>query len=671
MTRNYTNWNFLRVMLLLVCLLFVVSCGGADTPAETSALPSQGTLPSTPLTGSSQPTREPLPTGVVREPVPESARETVSALLSAAHPPTDYYRLATQLEGIPADQLAPQTAAGEYQVNDRNNFFVAANLNSANRDYRTIPARLRYISDTAYWWTSVEARASDQDIAAAAARFEEMVVPINRKLFGKEWSPGIDGDTRIHILLIQEANAESTFGYFSNVHEYPQAIFEDSNEKEIIFINVGGSRLDSEAFASEVAHEYQHLIHWNQDQNEDLWLNEGMASMVNPEGIKVGGVSNEVLFSENPDIQLTARPERSFSGQEEAHYAHYAAERLFTIYLLEQFGGGFIQAVVQNKAPGVMSIQEEFDKLEGAPKFDDVYATWLVANFLDMPNLLQGQFGYATTDPISPVPQIIRAFGEKPVSDKLPPYGARYYQINSDKPVKVDISGSTLARLTPADPVSGEYVWYSNRGDDSDFTLTRSFDLTGLQKATLNYQVWYELENYFDYAYLEVSTDNGENWTILKTEYGTDEDPNRMAYGVGYTGTSGEWLSESIDLSPYAGKMIQIRFEVLTDFTTNRDGLQLDNIEIPELNFFDGAEDEQAGWEAQGFIRSTNLVPARWLAWVVKPGPEIEWIELQPDQSESYEITGFGDKFLFALLVVSPTAPVTTQELDYELIFRH
>jgi hypothetical protein len=161
---------------------------------------------------------------VVRWPVPESAQETVSGLLSAAHQPTDYYRLATQLEGIPADR-APNCC--EYKVNDRNNFFVTANLNSASRDYRTIPARLRYISDTAYWWTSVEARASDEDIVAAASRFEEMVVPINRKLFGKEWSPGIDGDTHIHILLIQEANAESTFGYFSNIHEYPQAIFED------------------------------------------------------------------------------------------------------------------------------------------------------------------------------------------------------------------------------------------------------------------------------------------------------------------------------------------------------------------------------------------------------------------------------------------------------------
>ena len=126
-----------------------------------------------------------------------------------------------------------------------------------------------------------------------------------------------------------------------------------------------------------------------------------------------------------------------------------------------------------------------------------------------------------------------------------------------------------------------------------------------------------------------------------------------------------------IDLSAYAGHVIQIRFEVLTDFTTNRDGFQLDNIEIPELNFYDGAEDDQAGWEAQGFIRSNNRVPVNWVAWVVKPGPEIEWIDLQPEQSASFEITGFGDKFDFALLVVSPTAPVTTQELKYELLFRH
>jgi hypothetical protein len=658
----------LRGALLLLVLLLVVSCGGAGTPEQT---PSTTVVETAALPG---PTLEPIPTGLVRSPVPDSARDTASAVLAAEHPPIDYYRLAVQLKGIATDLLTPQPPqTGEPQVDDQTVFLVSGTLDSAGEEYKSFPAQLRHISDHARWWASGEDSLSDQEIVAAATRFEETVLPINQKLFGTEWSPGIDGDSRIHILLIQQPEAENVNGYFSNINEYPQAIFKNSNQKEIIFLNHGASGLDTEAFAGEIAHEYQHLIHWNQDPNEDLWLNEAMSSLVSPEDIAVGGLSNAILFSRNPDIQLTARPETSFDIQDEAHYAHYAAERLFAIYLLEQFGADFVRGVVENPAPGVVSIQEELNKVEGAPKFDNVYATWLLANFLDMPDLRQGQFGYVNTDPVDPEPQVIRSIDGEPLRDRLPPYGARYYQINSIQPVKVDLSGSTQARLTPADPAEGQYAWYSNRGDNSDFTLTRSFDLSGLQKATLNYQVWFELEPFFDYAYLEVSTDKGEHWTVLKTMHGTDEDPNRMAYGVGYSGESGDWLSESIDLSAYAGDEIQIRFEVLTDYTTNRDGLQLDNIEIPELNFYDGAEDEGAGWEAQGFVRSTNIVPASWVAWVVTPGtdPNIEWIDLQPGQSASFEIASFSEEYPFALLVLSPTAPVTTQELDYELILRH
>ena len=666
MRRNHNDWIYLRGALVVLGLLLGVSCGGTGTPAQT---PSMTTVETAVLPSS---TLEPLPTGLALNPVPDSARDTASALLSAAHPPIDYYRLAVQLKGTSIALLTPQPAeAGESQVDDQAVFLVSGTLDSAGEEYKSVPARLRHISENALWWTNLEASLSDEDVLAAATSFEETVLPINQNLFGKEWSPGIDGDPRIHILMIEEQDATTVYGYFSNINEYPQAIFKNSNEKEIMFMNINGSSLDTEAFTGEMAHEYQHMIHWNQDLNEDLWLNEAMSSLVNPDTPEVGGLSNEVLFAQNPDIQLTARPETSFNAEDETHYAHYAAERLFAIYLLEQFGADFIRAVVQNPAPGVVSIQEELNKLEGAPKFDDVYATWLLANFLDMPDLRQGQFGYKNTDPTLPVSQIIESFGEAPVRDQLPPYGARYYQINSDQPVTVDFSGSSLARLTPADPAGGQYAWYSGRGDNSDFTLTRSFDLTGLQKATLNYQVWFELEQFFDYAYLEVSTDNGEHWTALKTMHGTDENPNEMAFGTGYTGTSGEWLSESIDLSRYAEKSIQIRFEVLTDFTTNQDGLQLDNIEIPELNFFDGAEDEGAGWEAQGFVRSTNIVPVKWIVWIVKPGPEIEWIDLQPEQSTNFEITGLGEEYDFALLVVSPAAPVTTQELDYELIFRH
>jgi hypothetical protein len=39
----------------------------------------------------------------------------------------------------------------------------------------------------------------------------------------------------------------------------------------------------------------------------------------------------------------------------------------------------------------------------------------------------------------------------------------------------------------------------------------------------------------------------------------------------------------------------------------------LDEIAIPELDFFDGAEIDSGGWEARGFIRNSNFIPVEWI----------------------------------------------------------
>jgi hypothetical protein len=237
--------------------------------------------------------------------------------------------------------------------------------------------------------------------------------------------------------------------------------------------------------------------------------------------------------------------------------------------------------------------------------------------------------------------------------------------------VEVSFTGSTLARLTPVDPATGQYAWYSNRGDSTAFSLTRTFDLSGLETATLNYKVWYELEELYDFAYVEISTDGGETWTLLETALGTTEDPHNRNYGFGYTGALIGWESESLDLSAYTGGEVLIRFEVITDFSTNRDGVQLDDIEIPELGFFDGAEDDSGGWEAVGFLRSTNFVPVNWIVWLIELTSPTRVTRIVVDDLAQARILieGFGSDFPFAAVVVSPAAPVTTMTVNYELVF--
>jgi bacillopeptidase F (M6 metalloprotease family) len=80
----------------------------------------------------------------------------------------------------------------------------------------------------------------------------------------------------------------------------------------------------------------------------------------------------------------------------------------------------------------------------------------------------------------------------------------------------------------------------------------------------------FDLEKDYDYLYVTVSED-GQSWKILKTPSGTDKNPSGNSYGWGYTGLSGsgksaEWVQESVDLSEFAGKKVQLRFEYVTDF---------------------------------------------------------------------------------------------------------
>jgi hypothetical protein len=378
------------------------------------------------------------------------------------------------------------------------------------------------------------------------------------------------------------------------------------------------------------------------------------------------------FFADNPQLQLTARGETNTEAEKWLAYGHYGAEKAFAVYLLEQFGPQFIQDVFRNPLPGVESIEAELNRLPGQPDFDEVYANWLVANLLDQPMLDGGQWGYREYDPIRPIRFVFETFPGDPIYNFLLPYGARYYELRSDRDVHVSFAGDTLAHLAPVNPAGGQFVWYSTRGDESEFQLTRAFDLTGQASATLTYKVWYDLEPYYDFAYVEISTDGGQTWTVLEAPGSIANSYVTGAYGWSYTGTARGWVDESIDLAPYAGGPVLIRFEVITDFTVNRPGLMLDDIAIPEIGFFDDVESESGGWEAVGFIRSANVVPVNWVVWVIKTSDPttVERISLDELQRANFTLSGFGAEFPFAAIILSPTAHTTTLPLDYELIFR-
>jgi hypothetical protein len=202
-------------------------------------------------------------------------------------------------------------------------------------------------------------------------------------------------------------------------------------------------------------------------------------------------------------------------------------------------------------------------------------------------------------------------------------------------------------------------------------SLTQSFDLSSVGGATLSYWVWYDIEENWDYAYVEVSTDEGQTWQILETPSGVGTNPNGNSFGWAYTGQSGygdqpEWIREEIDLSDYAGQQVLLRFEYITDDAVNRPGLVLDDVRIPEIGYSSDFEAGGGGWKPAGFIHHANVLSQRWMVQMVVFGPEttVERLELGDDQVGSWTVP-LSREANRAVIVVSGLAPVTTELASY------
>ncbi len=74
-------------------------------------------------------------------------------------------------------------------------------------------------------------------------------------------------------------NIPGVGGYYAASNEYSQFAHEYSNRREMFLINLNALQPGSERFDGLLAHEFQHMIHWNQDPNEDSWLNEGLSEL--------------------------------------------------------------------------------------------------------------------------------------------------------------------------------------------------------------------------------------------------------------------------------------------------------------------------------------------------------------------------------------------------------
>jgi hypothetical protein len=614
----------------------------------------------------------PLPTDNEIDLIPSQMdpvqNDTLETLEKTNVPINNLIELAQRLEGKENIPLTVDAPVNPYQVGDTETFWVT---NVDTNENLTIEAVLRYATEHAYFWFEDGVAFDQAELSALAETFEHEIYVINREFFGSEWSPGVDNDPHLYIIIAGDLGY-SLAGYFSSVDEYHPLAHEFSNAHETFMLNADNVDLDDEFTYGVLAHEFQHMIHWYQDRNESTWMNEGFAELsMLLNGYSTGG--SDYAFSSNPDLQLNDWPSDMSNTT-----PHYGAAFLFITYFLDRFGEIATQALVGHPANGMTSVDAVLTELDISDqqtgqiiRADDVFIDWAITNYLQDGTVGDGRYTYHIYDnaPRVDATETIYSCSPNMFTRDVHQYGADYIRITCDGEYTLNFEGSIQNGVLPVDAYSGSYAFWSNKGDESNMTLTRRFDFTDHSgPMTLTFWTWYDLEEDYDYLYVEASVD-GKNWEILNTPSGNDNDPSGNSYGWGYNGLSGgdgSWIQERVDLSKYTGQKVQIRFEYVTDAAVNGEGFLLDDIAVPEIGYFNDFESDSDEWESAGFVRIQNVLPQTYQLALISTGDEtkVEYIELNAENTAEIPISIGGDVDE-VILVVAGTTRYTRQTAPY------
>ncbi|KQL41170.1 peptidase M6 [Bacillus sp. FJAT-25509] len=160
-------------------------------------------------------------------------------------------------------------------------------------------------------------------------------------------------------------------------------------------------------------------------------------------------------------------------------------------------------------------------------------------------------------------------------------------------------------------PAAGTYEYWGGQADEMDNSMVTSVDLTGKSSATLTFDAWYDMEEQWDFAFVQVSTDNGATWKSLgnshtRSDVVAEGYPTILNSMPGFTGKSNGWEAQSFDLSAYKGQKIQLRLRSATDWGTSNIGFFADNIKVVADGATivdDGAENATSPFTLKGFSK--------------------------------------------------------------------
>ncbi len=582
---------------------------------------------------------------------PNAGAAEDNLLYNLAYPaldPMDWFARTGFVDGDATYSLQPLATVGDEQ---------SFELSSG----QSIAASMVYANADVTFWVEMGADFDIDDVRRAANRFSREILPRVTEVFGELQDPGIDGDGRLAVLHVADLGGAA--GEFIARDLLPASEFEGSNEREMIYMALDSLAIGSENYLATLAHELQHLLDFQVRQNTPLWMAEGMAQVAE----RVAGFDQ--VIADDDYLSNAAVPLNDWNVSQ-LDDRHYGASYLFLTYIYEQYGADSMTDLMESKLTGMAAV-DALARSRGSD-LDQLIGDWLAAIALDDASIGEGKFVFESDDLGRACPVIRPDKTPFKNTASLPQFAPRYYEVEGTGPIKITFGGNDLIGVIPDLPYRGEYIWWAGRADNSASSMTRSFDLSDVSGATLEYRVWFDT-GFDDGGTVQVSIDGGTTWDLVEGRR-SGEISLATSYSIpAYTGTSGNgaeptWIRDEIDLASYTGEPeVLIRFEFTTDLFEGRIGFAVDNVEIAELGYFDGAE-EESDWQLEGFARTNNRLPQPWTIRVIQPGAPNPVTAVAVEEG-SASITIDGDLGAATVAVVA-TAPGIGTGAEYTLGFQ-
>ncbi|HEU4354809.1 MAG TPA: peptidase M6 [Actinomycetota bacterium] len=383
------------------------------------------------------------------------------------------------------------------------------------------------------------------------------------------------------------------------------------------------------------AHEYQHLLEAYEDWDEVAWVNEGLSMYAEPatgygdwtlsvndvgfEGsvqcflghiVKATPV-NVFPFPGGPENSLTAWGDQTDDQSE--ILCDYGAAGTFVGYLAQQFGEPFVSKLHRNARPGLRGLQFLLNKFEDGLDAGTVIDRWAAMVAIDK-WLDQGANLVGTGEQKFQLDLIRGAVNwstdQAYENPGAPPNGSDYVRFRNGLGEFLPLSalrniGFDGVSELPAMPVewtvdeaegSPAPSLYSGDGDNLDRAIIQEVDVGA---GVLTFDTSWNTEAGYDYAYVQVSTDAGETYDSVSCD---DSVPAPL--GVGFDGSSGGWVSETCDLSPWAGQTVLLSFRYVTDGGVIEPGFWVDDVDVDGTALTDGSTLD--GWSSMTEINPTD-----------------------------------------------------------------